>query len=310
MRTLLVIDGNNLAHKCRHVFSLTHPINGQDVSVHFGFLSVLKGYMNLYNPTSVAVCWDAGKSKHRLEIFPEYKAHRVVERTQEEEDSYKDFLEQISKVKNVLHLLGVSSVEFPGIEADDLIYQTVATYYNKFHKTVVISTDKDLWQVLGIHASVVIYNPPNDEYTKTYIEGTLGLEMSDYVLWRALQGDSSDGIPGITGIGPATASKIIKEHKTSGEIYKSAEEAKFTNAINAKLLAYSQEYVERNVQLMDLSQFPDAGKVKHSLEMQYNSWEEFNLTATKRHLMKYGFASLLVPEFYAPFYKLQGVSSD
>lgn len=299
MKTLLIVDGNNIAHRVRHKFNLS---NGDvDVSVTFGFLKLLMSYMRKYTPEAVIVAWDGGIPPFRRKLVPSYKANRT--HGADDPLAWEDFIRQMEEVRDVsLPLMGVMSVWFRYVEADDLMYQAAFLAKDEYDTVVLVSNDKDLYQTARIEN--VFIHDPNKNVLKTHrmIEDEFDVTIENWVHWRALQGDSSDNIPGVKGIGPKTASKLFRDYKYISGIINAATEAKL-GKIGQKILEFGLAGVAENVRVMGLA-FDRTGSRKILIDESYG-WQRPNLKAFRQYLARNLFDSLDDPSLYALIKGLQ-----
>lgn len=160
----------------------------------------------LFEPTHLAVCWDMSAHTFRNELFDGYKANRP--------EPAPELVPQFDMARSVSELIGWKNYGIQGMEADDLIGSMVATWGGKADITIVTG-DKDLLQLLrpGIRIAFMKkgYNV-YDMYTDERFIEEYGIEPSQFVDVKAFTGDASDGYPGVKGIGPKTALKLIKEY--------------------------------------------------------------------------------------------------
>ena len=298
MKTLLVVDGNNIAHRCRYKFQLDN--NGTDVSVTFGFLRVLLSYIRKHNPTSVIVAWDGGLPPYRRERVPAYKANR--NHGVDDPLAWEDFLRQMHEIRDVsLPLMGVASVWRKYIEADDLAFHAAAMAQD-YDKVIIASNDKDLLQCCRF-PNTVILDPAKDALKDaTWVEDEYNIKFDQYVYWRALQGDSSDNIAGVNGIGPATATKLFKEYQSISSVYNAANDGKL-GAIGTKIVSFGWQNIVNNVYVMVLG-FDRSGARKVLSDGMW-AWEPADISKFKRYLMQNAFMSLLEPVTYTAAKKLQ-----
>lgn len=197
---------------------------------------ILRTLFNICSSLGVydfCICWDSKKSI-RKELFPEYKANRKAE-----DDFSPEEWEQYNKAKDItrktiLPYIGiVNNFRQSGYEADDLIAKAV----DNSHENIIVSNDRDLYQLLADNGARTcsIYHPLKKKlYTFQDFSEEFGIEVWEYVNYKALQGDSSDNIPGLKGIGPKKAKQIIKKSE-----FKQAKET-------------FPEIIDRNLQLMEL----------------------------------------------------------
>lgn len=291
MTTLLLIDGSNLAHKCKHVFSLSDG-GGNDVSILFGFTKTLYTYLEKHEPSSVIVAWDMGKPKHRLLATKgNYKADRNRDPLY-----YEDYIRQVRLLdNNILPAMGVLSIGGKGIEADDFIYQAAVLCQQHYDKIIIISSDKDLYQVLIKVPNAYL----NDAKSRRYFD-ELGIKPEWYVHWRALQGDTSDNIPGVKGIGEVTATKLFTEYGSLSGIWNAATgsnpKGKLSERVASTIKEFGWDALINNVQAMALH--IDKTGARLSLLRHSRNYSPSNTKSLKLYMMKHAFVSLMNADFY------------
>ncbi|CAM3205512.1 5'-3' exonuclease H3TH domain-containing protein [Filibacter tadaridae] len=198
------------------------PTNGVQ-----GFARHTMTAMSIFKPTHMAVCWDMGAHTFRNELFDGYKAHRPA--------PAPELVPQFDMARTVSETIGWKNYGIPGMEADDLIGSIIETWTDKAEITVVTG-DKDLLQLLrpGVHIALVkkgyaIY----DLYTDERFVDEYGISPIQFIETKAFTGDASDGYPGVKGIGPKTALKLIKEYGSVEGVVESLHE--LTPAIRKKI---------------------------------------------------------------------------
>ena len=267
--SVLLIDGMNLFIR---VFSAIPTTNEDGVHVGgiVGFLRSLAFNINMIRPTRTIIVFDGkGGSNRRRKIFPQYKmgrkmsyrlnrAHNFL--TREEEQQM--MIRQLNRVVEYLECLPVSIMNMENIEADDVIgYLSKHIYKN--NKTTIVSTDKDFLQLVDETTS--IYSPTKKKmYNEDEVFEEYGIHPKNFLLFRMFDGDKSDGIPGVNGIGMKTLVKLFpfmktKEKYTLDDIYRSAETQK--NPLCEKVLQ-SKDLLDLNKQLMDLEDGIISGQTK------------------------------------------------
>lgn len=298
--TLLVVDGNNICHRARHKYDLDN--RGTDVSITYGFMHMLFSYMRKFKPNSVVVCWDGGVPQYRRDKLPIYKANRVHIKDGDELE-WENFLHQMHEIRDIsLPLMGVLSVWRHEIEADDLMYQMVRLSAHAYDKIVVCSGDKDLWQCCKLGDHVIVYTSSNVEITRTDVENHSGCPITEYVTWRALQGDSSDNIPGVKGIGPVRATALLQEYRHLSGVYNAAMDGKL-GAIGSNIISFGFNALVNNVYIMTLA-FDRTGSRKVLLDGTY-TWNSYDGVGFKHYLMRNAFISFMDPAIYSQLSKLE-----
>jgi len=211
-KTLYVLDGSSLVYRSFYALNLSTS-KGFPTGAVYGFLNTLKRIKERFAPRYMAICFDVSRKTHRQEKFKEYKIQRPAM-----PDSLKV---QIPIVKKLIKYFGISSLEKEGYEADDLIYYFTLRAYEKGWRVFIITSDKDMYQLIREDA-VCVYNPFKDKlYDDTSFKNEFGFSPDKIVDYLSLTGDSTDNIPGAKGIGKVGASKLIKSFGTIEGIFKS-----------------------------------------------------------------------------------------
>lgn len=290
-RLSLIVDGNNLAHKCRHVFSLSNS-QGVDVSVTFGFLKVLGSMLGKFQPDSVVVCWDGGIPEFRRIANPEYKANRDKGDPLE----YEDFLRQVRELTDyALPMTGILSIYKGGAEADDLMYHASRIIQGK---SLIATSDKDLLQAITLDGRVQVYSK-DKIYGDAEVLEEYGIHVNQIVDWRALQGDSSDNILGVMGIGEKTATKLFNEYKSLTGITNAAcgrnPQGTITGKIGESIKQFGFDRIAKNIFIMAL--YADRVGAKAAIVESVKSWQPADKIRLKKYLLHNSFATLLDGEF-------------
>ena len=215
MKKLLIIDGIAILHRGYHAYPpLTNP-KGEMINAVFGFFSMLLTVLADQKPDYFVVCFDRGKPTFRMNMYAGYHAHRPK--------MADDFFPQVGIVHELLEKMKVQIFELDGYEADDLIGTIAKEAVDTFHEDVVIVTgDRDLLQLVNGHVKILM---PVNGFSKTVlfdekaVEEKYGVHPKQFVDYKALIGDASDGYPGVTGIGPKGAAKLLQEHGTFEKLY-------------------------------------------------------------------------------------------
>jgi len=222
-KRLAVIDGNALIHRAFHALpSLTSP-KGKLVNAVYGFLLVFLKALNDLQPGYVAATFDLAGPTFRDKLYDGYKAKR--------KKAPDELYEQIPEIKKILNAFDVPIFEKQGFEADDVIGTIVKLAKRKQItppiETIIITGDLDALRLVDANTKVytlkkglkdtIIY----DEQLVT--ERYDGLKPEQLTDFRALRGDPSDNIPGVTGIGEKTTIQLLKEFKTLENLYSAIE---------------------------------------------------------------------------------------
>jgi 5'-3' exonuclease len=305
---IVLFDANNLAHRARHVHDLSYQ--GADVSVIYGVLTSLKVALKKYEAAVAVMCWDDGIPAFRQERMKSYKADRAAKR--DDEVDWVDFGRQLDEIKKVLGRLGVLSVSVPNNEADDLIAHAV-TAFNEDYRRIIITSDKDLWQCVTY--GVEVFSPfyKDTLTTDNFEKWTDGISKKDYLTYRCLVGDSSDGLIGCRGIGKETAKKLIADYgdSPSGMINAATgqgpEVTPMADGVKSKLRTFGLKGFMDMMTVMRLDKDMSGAGVGVLSAMEH--WHPFDKTWIKRYLNDHGFLSLMDTDFYDQFRRLRDPKS-
>jgi DNA polymerase-1 len=206
--TLYLIDGHAQIFRAYYAIrgGLTSPVTGEPTNATFAFTGMLIKLFSQFNPQYVVMAIDSQGKTFRDEVYSEYKAHR--------EAPPSDFAVQIPRILEITRLFGIPVLAKPGAEADDII-ATVAqrTLANDAYGDVhvrVVSKDKDLEQLLG--PRVTMFDIHTDTTIDTqWLKENKGITPEQVVDILTLTGDTVDNIPGVSGVGPKTAAKLVQE---------------------------------------------------------------------------------------------------
>lgn len=171
-----------------------------------GFARHVLTAQNLMKPTHLAVCWDMGAHTFRNDLYDGYKANRPA--------PPEEMLPQFDMAKEVSQLIGWQNFGTKGLEADDLIGSMIEKWKDDAQITV-ISGDRDLLQLLNPSTTIAFTKKgytEYDVYTEARFVAEYGIAPKQFAQVKAFMGDSSDGYPGVKGIGPKTALQLIQNH--------------------------------------------------------------------------------------------------
>ena len=200
--TLYLIDGSSYIYRAFYGVRHLSTSTGIPTNAIYGFGNMLKRVLRERSPIYMAIALDAPGPTFRHDLSPDYKANRPR--------MPEDLSAQIPFIKRLITALGIPYMEIPGYEADDII-GTLATWASdQGAEVVMISGDKDLLQLVS--PKVHMWDSMKDEVLgPAEVEKRFGVPASQVVEVMGLAGDSGDNIPGVPGIGPKTAQRLIKE---------------------------------------------------------------------------------------------------
>ncbi len=203
MNKLIIIDGNNLAHRAHHKFNFSTS-EGVPSSIAYGFFYILSSLIKKFSANQVSIAFDGGRSPYRTDAHPEYKEGRASLGL--DKDS---FYNQLNDVKEVAPSFGCKVFYKRHHEADDLIYRIVKT--NPDTPKTIVSSDKDFIQLLGI-SNLTVFNPFRDKIISILnCKDEYGFDYDEFVDYLILKGDKSDNIPGVRGMGDVRIRAFLQE---------------------------------------------------------------------------------------------------
>jgi DNA polymerase-1 len=204
-RKLLLVDGSSYLYRAFHALPPLSNSKGEPTGAVLGVLNMLNKLIKEESPARVAVVFDAPGRTFRDDLFDQYKAHRTP--------MPDDLRSQVQPLLEAVEALGLPMLRIVGVEADDVI-GTLATQAAHLGFDVLISTgDKDMCQLVG--PSIGLVNTmSNTRLDREGVKAKFDVLPEQIVDYLALVGDSSDNIPGVTGVGPKTAAKWLNQYHT------------------------------------------------------------------------------------------------
>ncbi|KHT40668.1 DNA polymerase I [Pectobacterium sp. CHL-2024] len=198
---LILVDGSSYLYRAYHAFPPLTNSAGEATGAMYGVLNMLRSLLLQYQPSHVAVVFDAKGKTFRDELFENYKAHRPP--------MPEDLREQIEPLHKMVKAMGLPLLAVSGVEADDVI-GTLAVQAEKAGKSVLISTgDKDMAQL--VTPSVTLINTMNNSILGPQeVCDKYGIPPELIIDFLALMGDASDNIPGVPGVGEKTAQALLQ----------------------------------------------------------------------------------------------------
>ena len=216
-KRLYILDSHGQLYASFYAIqSLTSP-KGEPTNATYGFVATLLKILREEKPDYIAACFDMPGPTHRHEAYADYKAQR--------KPMPDDLRPQIERVHEIVRLMGIPSVESPGYEADDCIAALAKKARAAGLEVVVCSRDKDLEQLVA--PGVRMLDTKSFEHLdEAGIRKRRGVEPAQMADVLALMGDASDNIPGVPGIGPKTAVKLVAEYGSVENVLAHADEIK------------------------------------------------------------------------------------
>lgn len=202
----MLVDGNNLAMRSFHAAQGKMSAAGENTGALQLFVNSLSMHVREERPDRLVICWDSGQSTMRLRIYPEYKAARRAKSL--EYGGSEPHHELFVMIKRFLLLCGIAQWSREGVEADDLI--AAGWRRHRTDQVVILSSDKDLLQLLDANTTQIRFATTGaDRWTRERFLAERGFRPEQLPLVMALEGDTSDGVPGMRGIGPKKALKML-----------------------------------------------------------------------------------------------------
>lgn len=261
---IVIFDGLNTFIRA---FGATPSTNedGDHIGGITGFLFSIGKVVRDFKPSRCIIVFDGrGGSKRRKKIYTDYKANRAnktrLRRHDHQtfatiEDEQEAMRYQFSRLVSYLDCLPVTFLSIDGIEADDTITYISEMYKDTSKRITIVSTDRDFYQL--VDDTVQIWSPIKKQmYTVETVINEFGVHPNNYVVYRSFTGDKSDNIPGISGIGPKTITKLLPElrspSKFSIENVIEKSNRLLTESSKYKKISDNKEILHKNFLLMNL----------------------------------------------------------
>ena len=258
----MLIDGHSMAFRAFYALPTEKftTSTGQATNAIYGFLSMLATLLHDEQPTHVAVAFDVGRTTFRTEMFPDYKAQR--------DETPPEFISQIPILKNLLTALGITTIEKPNYEADDIIATLATTAQPLGFETLIVTGDRDALQLVN-NTTTVLYPMKGvsvmHRFTPQAVQDKYGLTPQQYPDFAALRGDPSDNLPSVPKVGEKTATKWIVQHGNLTNLLNNADTIKGVVGTN---LRERIDQVKLNRQLTEMVKNLDLTHTPPELKLQ------------------------------------------
>jgi len=200
--TVYLVDSHVYVFRAYHALPTMHAPDGTRVHAAYGFASTLVRMLAQWQPTHFACAFDAAMTSFRNALEPGYKAGRT--------EAPADLEPQFALCTEVAAALGVPALSVPDFEADDVIATVAECVLATGGRVVVVSADKDLTQLVREDGSVVCCDLARDRtFDAAAVRARFGVEPAQIPDFLALVGDAVDNLPGVPGIGPKTAARLL-----------------------------------------------------------------------------------------------------
>lgn len=289
MQRFIIIDGNAIVHRAYHALPPLIKANGQNVNAVYGFFTMFLNLLHEQKPEYIAVVFDRSKPTIRQSMYAGYHAHRP--------QMASDLAPQMPLIAALLEKMQVQIFALYGYEGDDMIGTLarkavsgkVTSQFNPQEiEVIIVSGDRDMLQLVNKQVKVLM---PLTGITKTAlfdpaaVEAKYGVRPEQFIDYKALIGDPSDGYPGVSGIGPKTASKLIRQYETFENLYAHAGE--LPEKIGLKLATDAEQAALAKKLATIICDAPI------QLKLAACAVSKFNITSLREELTKHEMKSLV-----------------
>jgi DNA polymerase-1 len=243
MKKIMILDGNSLLFRAFYALPPLKTKKGQYTNAVYGFLSMLYKLIDTYSPEYLCVAFDPEKPTFRHQQYKDYKATR--------QKAPNELVQQFQLIRDVLDIHRIKRVEVEGFEADDLAGTFACAAKEQGTDVYLVTSDKDYLQLIDENVKVILTKKGvsnTEEMDLKSMEEEYGLTPEQFVDLKALMGDSSDNIPGVSGVGEKTALKLMQEYKSLDNIYENIDsiKGKLKEKLEAdKMQAYMSQTLAR-----------------------------------------------------------------
>lgn len=252
-KTIFLIDGSAFLYRAFHAIRSLSTSTGHPTNATFGFTRILLKLLKEKQPKYAAVFFDVKGPTFRHKMYEEYKANRPP--------MPEELAVQVPDIKEVVAALNIPLVQKPGFEADDLVGTYSRLAQDQGFKVVMVTGDKDFIQL--ITDDCILWDPMKDTVTdRAGVREDMGIEPAQFIDILGLAGDTSDNIPGVKGVGPKTAIKLVAEFGSIQGIYDRLDDLKKKKKLHENL-SESRDIVSLS---RDLATIDQAVEVKEDIE--------------------------------------------
>lgn len=214
-KQIYVVDVSSMFFRAFYAIRPLTSTKGVPVNAVYGFISMVVKLIKDKNPDHLVFCYDRKEPSFRKDLYTDYKANRT--------EMPDDMQVQMPYLKQIGGLLGICDMELPGYEADDLIGTVSCLAQKEGYEVYIVSGDKDFCQLVS--EDVFLYDTMKEiTYNPALVKEKHGVQPQQFIDYLAITGDTSDNIPGVAGIGPKGAQKLIEQFGTLENIYENLEQ--------------------------------------------------------------------------------------
>jgi DNA polymerase-1 len=301
-KKLLLIDGNAIVHRAYHALPPLSAPDGTVVNALYGFLSMFFTVITDLKPEYIIVSFDISKPTHRQALYAGYQQGRPT--------LTDDLIAQFAMIHEALEKMNISIFEVEGYEADDVIgtianqMSSLVTGQSRLNRdqsseiieTIILTGDRDLLQLVNKTTKVlmpIVGVKETKLYDEAAVEEKFGVTPAQFIDYKALVGDASDGYPGVTGIGPKTASSLLQKYNTFEYMYEHLGE--LPQKIAEKLATDAEQAALAKKLAAIVTDVPVTCKIEKC------RWRDFDTNGAMKVFQIYGFDSLI--RRFAPLFK-------
>ncbi|HCS73450.1 MAG TPA: DNA polymerase I, partial [Clostridiales bacterium] len=233
-KTIMVVDGNSLLHRAFYAIPVLSNKKGMFTNAVYGFMNMLLKAIQDYEPYSLAVAFDKKAPTFRHLAYEDYKGTR--------QKAPEELVPQFELVRELLQLMNIPIYELDEYEADDILGTISQSCGSKDDHVLLVTGDKDALQLISDYTEVLLTKKGISvmhRYDEEKLAEEYGLTPKQFIDMKGLMGDTSDNIPGVPGVGPKTAIKLLKEYDTLENVLDNAENIK-GNKLRENLTIYRQ----------------------------------------------------------------------
>ena len=229
MKNLLIVDGNSILNRAYYGIRPLTTKEGIPTNAIFGMMTILKKHLDHIKPDYAVIAFDLRAKTFRHKACDFYKANR--------KPMPEDLAQQMPYAKDCVKLLGFNIIELEGYEADDII-GTVSRFSSEEIHSYILTGDRDSLQLINESTSVILVKTKEDViYDEEKFTQEYGVTPTQYIDVKAIMGDSSDNIPGVSGIGEKGAFKLISEFGSLDRLYEEYPSSSLSQGLKSKLEA-------------------------------------------------------------------------
>ena len=279
-----LVDGSAYIYRAYHAIRPLSNAAGMPTHAVYGFTTILRRILREKKPEWLAVAWDTKGPVFRHNLYPEYKANRPP--------MPEDLVPQIPYIHNMVDAYNIFSMKADELEADDLIASAARKLSDNGCKVVIVSGDKDLLQLVS--DTITLWDPMNDTLMdEKAVEKKYGVQPAQLLDYLSLTGDSADNVPGVPGVGPKTAQKLIAAYGSLEGLYAEVDGLK-KSKMKERLIAHKDDaFLSRDlIRLYEDAEVKDVAEAYRIPEPDYTTLREL--------LTELEFTSLLAADVPVP----------